>query len=141
VKKQPMDRFTRNYSIVLAVLVIALFAWAFHENPEISNLNRLLEADQELASYPYSFRVLELENGTAILGSPRSVEFPVYRALGVLFPHLAGHSPGDPELMKAQQKLARMQQKARAIVMKSPGVRHVEWRLDKNWLTMRGAQI
>ncbi len=136
-----MDRFTRNYTIFIAVLVIALFAWAFYEDPEVSNLNALLEADQMLANYPYPFRVLRLKNGIATLSSPRSVEFPVYRALAVLFPRLAGRPPNDPELMKAQQELARIQQRARAIVIKAPSVNSVVWQLDKNWLTMHGAQI
>ncbi len=136
-----MDRFTRNYSIILTVLVIALFAWVLHENPEVSKLNKLLEEDQELINYPYPFRVLSLENGIATLGSPRSVEFPAYRTLGILFPHLAGRPPNDPELTKAQQELARIQQKARAIVMASAKARSVKWQLDKNWLTMHGAQI
>ena len=136
-----MDRFTRNYTIFITVLVIALFIWVFYENPDVSTINAQLEADQELANYPYPFRVISLKNGTATLGSPRSVEFPVYRALGILFPHLAGRSPDDPELMKAQQELARIQKKARTIVMKSPKVKNIEWQLDKNWLTRHGAQF
>ncbi len=136
-----MDRFTRNYTFFIAAVVTALFVWTLYEDPEVSKLNALLQADEVLANYPYPFRVLRLENGTATLSSPRSVEFPVYRALAILFPRLAGRSPDDPELMEAQQELARIQQRVHAIVMKAPGVNRVVWELDKNWLTMRGAQI
>ncbi len=136
-----MDRFTRNYTLLLLALLAILITWALHQDPEVSRLNRKLAADPELNSYPYPFKVLSLENGTAIVGTPRSVEFPAYRALPVLFPRLSGRAPGDPEMMKAQQRLAEIQKRVRMLVMKSPKVRRLEWSLDVNWLTMHGVQL
>lgn len=135
-----MDRFTRNYLIILAVIGFVVLVLALYEDPLVSDLNALLEDDKEVASYPYQFRVLRLKNGIATMSTPRSTAFPVYRALGILYPHLAGRSQDDPDLMKAQQELARIQKRAQAIVMESPSVNSVRWELDKNWLARHGVQ-
>ncbi len=136
-----MDRFTRNYILALLAIFGTLTIWALYEKPEVASINRELAADPELSRYPYPFRVFSLEDGVAIVGTPRSVEFPAYKTLPILFPRLAGRSPGDPELMQAQKELAEIQQRVRTLVMKSPAVKTVRWKLDVNWLTMHGAQL
>lgn len=133
-----MDRFTRNYSIFLGILLLGLLFWVFYENPQVRELNGLLERDSEVAAYPYRFRVLRLENGIAVMGTPRSAEFPAFRALGILFPELANRAQDDPELMQAQQTMARIQEHARSIVLDSGKARRVLWELDTNWLTGHG---
>jgi gamma-glutamyltranspeptidase len=135
-----MDRFTRNYIVVLAVIGLAALVWALYEDPKVAELNDLLEADTALAAYAYQFRVLRLENGIATMSTPRSSAFPVYRALGILHPPLAGRSQDDPDLMKAQAELARLQKRARAMVVASPGVNNVRWELDDDWLAQHGVQ-
>jgi hypothetical protein len=133
-----MDRFTRNYSIVLGVIFLIALVWALYEDPLVSDLNDLIEQDADIAGYPYQFQVLRIQNGIAVMSTPRSSEFPVYRALGVLFPHLSNRSQDNPDIMKAQQELARIQKRAQAIVMDSGKVKSVRWELDKDWLSQHG---
>ncbi|AKH20806.1 hypothetical protein [Sedimenticola thiotaurini] len=136
-----MDRFTRNYAITLGVILVALLAWMFYEDPEVSALNSLLEQDSEVAAYPYRFRVLALNKGVAVVSTPRSSEFPVQRALGLLYPSLANRAQDDPDLMKAQQALAHVQKRVVAILEDSDQVARVRWELDRNWLSQHGAQL
>jgi hypothetical protein len=133
-----MDRFTRNYSIFLAVVVLAMLVWVFYEDPQVAALNKRLEVDAGLAAYPYRFRVFSLEDGVAVMGTPRSAEFPAFRALGILFPELANREQDDPELMQAQQEMASLQDRARTIVLSSDDVTRVRWKLDSDWLTKQG---
>ena len=136
-----MDRFTRNYSIVLGAIVIVVLAWILYEDPQVATLNDLLEADAEVVSYPYQFRVIELRNGIATMHTPRSSGFPVHRALGLLFPQLATRAQDNPDVMAAQQVLANVQKRAKTIVMASGKVKNVRWELDKNWLRQHGVQL
>jgi len=136
-----MDRFTRNYSIVLGVIFLVVLVWALYEDPQVSDLNAILEQDSEVAGYTYKFQVLRLQNGIATMSTPRSSNFPVHRALGILFPHLANRAQDNPDVMEAQQELARIQKRAKAIVMESAKVNSVRWELDKNWLSQHGIQL
>lgn len=70
-----MDRFTRNYSIVLGITVLVVLVWALYEDPLVSDLNDLLEQDSEIYSYPYQFQVLRVQNDIATMSTPRSVIF------------------------------------------------------------------
>jgi hypothetical protein len=136
-----MDKFTRNYSIILGIIVLVVLVWALYEDPQVSDLNDLLKQDSEVASYPYQFQVLRLQNGIAIMSTPRSSAFPVHRALGILFPRLANRAQNNLDVMEAQQELARIQKRAKAIVLESVNVKSVRWELDKSWLSQHGIQL
>lgn len=136
-----MDRFTRNYSITLGLILIVFLGWVLYEDPLVADLNALLEQDSEVAAYPYRFQVLALHDGVATMGSPRSSDFPVYRALGILFPPLANREQDNPDLIQAQQDLARVQKRAMAIVLESGKAKRVRWELDRNWLSRHGVQV
>lgn len=133
-----MDRFTRNYSIFLGVVVLLLLVWAIYEDPAVFELNELLQQDQVVSSYPYKFRVMRIENGAAVMCSPRNSMFPMHRALGVIFPHLANRAQNSPDLMRAQQRLADVQKLAKRIVIESGMVQRVRWELDRVWLMNHG---
>jgi hypothetical protein len=138
-----MDRFTRNYAIGLGVAVLAaLGLWIYSTwSPGASALNRLLEADRQLAEYPYPFRVESLKDGVATIKSPRSFEVPVIQFLGVLYPRLANRPANDPETMAAQNDLAAHQKRAQQIVQSQPQVRSVRWSLDRDWYAARGQTL
>ncbi len=135
-----MDRFTRNYSIFLAVIALFFLVWAMYEDPQVSELNKLLEQDQLVSSYPYRFRVRALENGMAVISTPRSSSFPVFKALGIIYPHLANRAQDNPDLMRAQQQLAEVQKRAKKIVTDSEHVKQIRWELDLEWLADHGVR-
>ncbi len=136
-----MDKFTRNYSIVLGVVVVALVALFMYEDPQIHSLNDRLLRDTRLSIYPYTFRVLRLENGVATMTTPRSAEFPAYRALGLLFPSLDGLPQDDARLMQGQLDMAQLQEYAKGLVLDTESVKHVAWELDTQWLGRHGIEI
>lgn len=133
-----MDRFTRNYSIFLGVVVLLLLVWGLYEDPAVSELNELLDQDKVVSSYPYKFHVLRIENSVAVMSSPRDSMFPMQKALGIIFPHLANRAQDNPDLMQAQQEMARVQKQAKRIVLESGKVKRVRWELDRQWLSSRG---
>ncbi len=134
-----MDKFTRNYSLLLAAAGLFLLFYLFYESPDVRRLNTLLKNDSVLASYPYRFRVTGLENGVATMTTPRSAEFPAYRALAILYPALAGEAADSEAMIEAQESLAAVQARAQKTVVDAEGVNRVRWQLDENWL--RGSGI
>jgi len=133
-----MDKFTRNYSIFLGALTLLLLVWALYEDPIVADLNDLLEQDQVISSYPYRFHVLRVDSGVAILSSPRNSMFPMFKALGIIFPRLANRAQDNPDLMQAQAQLAEVQKRAKRIVIESGKVPRIRWELDREWLTNHG---
>ena len=137
-----MDKFTRNYSIILGVVVIALVAWWISSiwQPQVWEINDMLEADPELADYPYPFRVKRLEDDVAIISTPRNFQVPAIRFLEVIHPELAGLAQDDPKVVAAQQDLIDHQKRAQGLVSAQPGVERVDWELDVQWLAGHGVQ-
>ena len=136
-----MDKFTRNYSIVLGVVIVVLVAVFIYEDPQIQSLNDSLLQDTRLSTYPYKFRVLRLENGVATMTTPRSPEFPAYRALGLLFPSLDGLPQDDTRLMQGQLDMAQLQEYAKGLVLDAEFVEHVLWELDTQWLGRHDIEV
>lgn len=136
-----MDRFTRNYSIAAGMVLLLILVWIFYEDPLVSELNDRLAREAEVTAYPYRFRVQRLQNGAAVLSTPRSSAFPVQRALGVLFPKLATKAQDDPALIAAQQELATIQKRVQEVVMQSGKVKSVRWELDRDWLGEHGIYL
>ncbi|MBK5969674.1 hypothetical protein Thiosp_04374 [Thiorhodovibrio litoralis] len=135
-----MDSFTRNYSIVLGlILVIVLGFWIKSSwQPRVWELNNMLESDAKLAEYPYQFRLRSLNNGLAILSTPRNPSFPAYQFLQVIHPRLAGKDQADPAMVAAQQELIEHQKHAQTLMLGQPDVERVDWQLDVKWLADHG---
>jgi hypothetical protein len=136
-----VDKFTRNYAIVLAAIAAVALIWVLYESPGVSSLNASLSENADLQAYPYRFRVLDLEDGVATVSTPRSVEFPAYRALAILYPELRSQSPDSPAMLDAQQEMARVQSIVRTIVAGSDDVTRIVWELDENWLRGEGVDL
>jgi len=137
-----MDSFTRKYlGLLTGVAVIGLFWWLLSLDSRVGELNAALDADPELAGYPYQFRVLSLEGGIAEISSPRSAEVPVMRFLRVAFPDLANTAVTSPQMMAAQQRLAKLQSRAADRVREHPEVHGVRWTLDQRWYAERGVTV
>ncbi|NEV60895.1 hypothetical protein [Thiorhodococcus minor] len=135
-----MDRFTRNYSILLGIaVIIGLFFWAQSVwQPKVWELDEVLTSDPTLIDYPYQFRVRSFEDGTAVISTPRSFDIPAIRFLEIIHPKLAGKAQDDPEMIAAQQDLIDHQKRAMGLILAQDGVDRVDWQLDTQWLADRG---
>jgi hypothetical protein len=138
-----MDSFTRNYSIVLGVIVLGLLAWWVSAiwQPRVWELNESLESDPTIAEYPYQFRVVAFEDGVATLSTPRSFQVPAYRFLQIIHPDLAGMDQNDQRMIAAQQDLINHQKRAQGLILAQPDVDSVTWELDVKWLADHGVQV
>ncbi len=135
-----LDRGTKIYAAVLLALVAALVVAVLYQPPEVRKLNSRLEADPLVSAFPYPFRVVRLENGIAVMSTPRSTEVPVAEVLARIFPEVSGASPDSPRFQKAQRRLAQAQKRAKALVVADSKVRGVRWELDRDWLIRHGIQ-
>ncbi len=137
-----MDRFTRRYVMLLcALLAVALLAWLASRDGRVAELNGLLAADDELAAYPFQFRVREINNGVAFVTSPRSAQVPVMQFLHTAFPSLRDKDVQHPEMMAAQDRLVAVQSRAAELVQTHPEVNAVRWVLDERWFAERGVTL
>jgi hypothetical protein len=130
--------------ILSAILVLGAIYWfGLRTDPKVDAINQALLkiGSPALQNFPYAFRVVRLEGGSAVMGSPRSFEVPVYRMVGALYPNLAGKATNDPDFVAAEKELAQIQSEARKIVLDQPGVASVKWELDRNWLIAHNIQI
>jgi len=125
---------------LLLALVIALNVSLYYRSENTRALNNALASDELLADFPYSFRVLNLDDGVAKLSTPRSSEVPVERIIGILYPELTNFTPASPAYMKAQKDLAVHQAHAKERVLQDPAVNEVIWELDKAWLMQHNIQ-
>ncbi len=137
-----LDNFTRKYLYGLATLaVIAFVLWLSSLDFRVSEINDLLEADAELAAYPYPFRVMSLEDGVAQVSSPRSAQLSAIQSLRVMFPELQQKDAVSDEMMAAQEALASMQARAGQLVKSQTDVNSIRWVLDKQWLSSHGVYV
>ena len=137
-----MDQFTRKYIYILAaVVVVGFLLWLSNLNPRVGELNDILQADEQLATYPYQFRVLSLDKGVARMTSPRSAQMSAIQGLRIMFPELKGKSPVSPEMIAAQETLASIQTRAAGLVKAQEDVRSVQWILDEQWLSRNGVYM
>ncbi|MDD2669543.1 MULTISPECIES: hypothetical protein [Zoogloea] len=130
-----------------ALLALVLFFtadWAIRRpDARARELNQVLEATASapLKAYPYPFRVLRVEQGMAVMGTPRNFDVPAFRVIAVLFPEINVKDPNNPAFVEAQQTLAARQTEARLIVSAQPGIQGVKWELDKTWLGAHGIDM
>jgi hypothetical protein len=138
-----MDSFTRNYSIVLGLIMLGLLAWWLSAiwQPQVWDLNEVLESDPVITEYPYQFRVVRFSDGVATLSTPRSFQVPAIRFLQIIHPELAGLDQADPGMIAAQQDLIDHQKRAQGLILAQPDVDSVTWELDVQWLADHGVQV
>jgi hypothetical protein len=128
--------------IVLALLVA--LDWAIRRpDGRARQLNEVLatQASPALRDYPYHFHVLRVEGETAVMATPRNVEVPAFRALGVLYPDIDVKNPNNPAFIAIEQLLGRVQGEAAGLVKSQPGIKDVRWELDREWLRSRGIDV
>lgn len=137
-----LDNFTRNYLyILIGLALIGVIWWLSKLDFRVTEINELLEADTELAAYPYPFRVKSLENGVAEVSSPRSAKLSAIQSLRVMYPELKQHNAVSDEMVAAQKELARVQSYAGQLVKRQEDVKTIRWVLDQRWLAKHGIYV
>lgn len=137
-----MDDFVRRYLyILLGIAVAGIIWWLSSLDFRVSELNDLLEQDAELAAYPYTFKVISLDNGVAEISSPRSAQMSAIQSLRIMYPELCHASAVSDEMMAAQEELARVQSQAGKFIGQQQDVRSVRWTLDTRWLAEYGVYV
>ena len=134
-----MKLFVRHY-ILMSFLLLFLFmaAWFSIHNSRVSELNELLTNDAQLSQYPYEFKVISVKDKTVEIASPKTAQVPSVYFLSVTFPELAGKSAVNPEVLKAQIELAKIQGRAKKLVTLQPDIEQVKWVIDEAWYTKHG---
>ncbi len=133
-----MSKYT-FFLIILAITVLGY--WALNYDPRVNELNAFLSQDAELSNYPYQFKVIELEEGKAVMSSPRSPQVSVLRFLSIIKPELSRNNPDSPALIAAQKELANLQQKAKKMILSQADVHQIRWELDKSWFASYGVYV
>lgn len=133
-----VDRGTKIYALVLGLAVAALLVLFLYQPAAVRELNERLAADPILAAYPYPFRVLRIEDHTAVMSTPRSAEMPVRDMIHAIDPGLAGVASDDPAFQQAQQTLAGHQARAGELVRADASIQRIRWELDVDWLRRQG---
>lgn len=141
-KSEGLNNFTRKYLYLLGgALLFGFILWLTNLDFRAGEINHLLEADAELAAYPYPFRVLSVKDGIAQVSSPRSAQLSAIRSLRVMFPELENRDAVSDEMMTAQEELARIQAHAGQLVKSQEDISRIHWVLDKAWLANHGIYI
>ncbi len=134
-----IDPFVKRYLVGLALVLVGGITWfLLQQDQRVVAINERLAAASVLADYPYRFRVLSLENGVAVVTSPRSPEMGPMHFLRVLDASLNDKDVLHPDMMAAQQQLAEVQVEAEALVLAEPDVDRVRWQLDRQWYREHG---
>ena len=126
-----------QWIILIVAACLLLDALIQRADSRSRKLNALIQSQgsEQLKAYPYQFHVLRVENGTAVIATPRSPSVPVTRFLKVIHPDLNVMDNNNPAFIAAQETLGRIQAEARTIVLSQPDIREVTWELDKKWLS------
>ena len=66
---------------------------------------------------------------------------PVAQVLDKIFPDPGNADPAPPLFRELQDKLASAQKRAKAIVLKDPDIKRVQWELDRDWLSAHGITL
>ncbi|WP_323004169.1 hypothetical protein [Denitromonas sp.] len=135
----------RSWQWIVLALVVAWATDWFIQRPDSQaralNAAIAAEGSAELKAYPYPFRVLRVEDGKAVMGTPRSRDVSVTRVIKILYPDINVLDTNDAAFIAAQKELAGLQFEARDIVMKQPGVKSVAWEIDRHWLGAHGIDV
>lgn len=138
----PLDRGTKIYAAILGgIVLVGVAAWLLSLDPRVGEINRMLQADPEIAAYPYHFRVIEIQRTTAVVSTPRSPEVPAVQFLGIIRPSLSNKDSQDPAIIAAEKELASVQSKVRKLILSRTDIEKVRWSIDKEWYADKGVWL
>lgn len=133
----------RYWAILILVFLVGLDRYIQMPDSQSRRLTGIIETQgsAKLKSYPYKFWVMKVNGDTAVMSTPRNFEVPALNVLGVLYPDIDTKNRNDPAFVAAEKRLAEVQSEARAIVLAQPGIKGVQWELDRNWLTAHAIDV
>lgn len=140
----PFPKLKSGHWVLIVIALLVTLDWAIRRpDGQTRQLNDVLasQGSPELQNYPYRFQVLRVEKGMAVLSTPRNVEVPALRALGVLHPEVNVKDPNNPAFIAIEKELARVQSEAAELVRAQPGIKGVRWELDRQWLRRQGIEV
>lgn len=128
---------------ILAVLAFAVDWLVQRPDSRAREINAVIETrgSDALRHYPYRFRVLRVSGDTAVVSTPRNVSVPAFRFLGVIHPEVDTRNANDPAFVAAEKELAKVQTEVMTLVSGQPGIKRVQWELDKSWLASHGIDV
>lgn len=136
-----MDRGIKIYGLILGTICLSLIIIFLYETPKVKELNHQLQSNKEIKQFPYQFKVLRVNNGTATLNSPVSTELPCGKVIEIIFPSIRGKSLLSPEFQKAKNSLAKIQILLANMVKSDPEITKIIWELDRPWLIQNGVSL
>jgi hypothetical protein len=136
-----MSNGLKIYAASLMLLVFSLIIIYGYEGPKVSALNEQLSNNEVIKSFPYRFKVLRINDRTAVLNSPVSTEMPCGQVIPAMFPEIKGKSLLSDEYQQARIQLAEVQTLIENLVKADPDIDKVSWELDKNWLLQHGINL
>ena len=127
---------------IVVMIIAALFvSWLGWRGFVVMELNESIRSHEEIAQYPYPFRVLRVEGSTAVMSTLRSPRVNTEQALRELFPSLRNVAGISREFQRMEQEYARLQARASQEVRESPRIERVRWELDDNWYYLNDMKL
>jgi len=130
---------------IALVAMLALAADWIVKRPDshTREINAAIEAkgSERLKHYPYRFRAVRVDGETAVLTTPRNFHVPAFRFIGAVHPEINVKNPNDPAFIAAQMELGLVQSEVAAIAASQPGIKLIQWELDKPWLASHGIDV
>jgi len=130
------------------LLVFLVAAWLLDwviQRPDTRTreLNAAIAAQgsEALKHYPYPFHVLRVEGSKAVMGTPRSRDVSVGKAISIIYPDINVLDTNNAAFIQAQKELAGLQFEAKDIVLAQPGIETVVWEIDRRWLGSHGVDV
>jgi len=142
--KTGMRKMTFVHWLIIALVVAFLTDWLVQRpDGRARQINAVIDStgSEALRNYPYRFRVLRVSGDSAVVSTPRNVSVPAFRFLGVIHPEVDVRNPNDPAFIAAEQRLAAVQTEVMNLVQSQPGIKRVQWELDKAWLAKNGIEV
>lgn len=143
----PLPRIPRlaYWQWITLVVILALVADWIVKRPDsrTSDINAAIEAkgSDRLKNYPYRFRAVRVSGETAVLTTPRNFQVPAFRFIGAIHPEINVKNANDPAFIAAETELGLVQSEVAAIAAAQPGIRLIQWELDKPWLASHGVDV
>jgi hypothetical protein len=144
MKTNRLPKLTLIHWLVIAVVAAFVVDWLVQRpDSRARDINAVIESQGSAAlhNYPYQFRVIRVSGNTAVLSTPRNVKVPAMRFLKVIHPEIDTLNSNDPAFIAIEKELAAVQTEVMNLAKAQPGIKGVQWELDKAWLAKHGIDV